>query len=121
MDSEKLYELEKRIQRSKDLMVPSDTLRSRVVSEVLGRHSGKQITDAIGRCCSILLIGSAVTLMSVRSLDRWWDRHYHPVSSSEILHKANDIKKERHLETTESLAEAYSQWKSKLASHWKPK
>jgi hypothetical protein len=37
-----------------------------------------------------------------------------------MLRKANDIKKERHLETTESLAEAYSQWKSQLASHWKP-
>ena len=100
-------------------MVASDTLRARVVSEILQRQSGQETTAKLYRACCILLICNACILMSVRSMDRWWNEHYQPVSSSDLLRKAKQIQEQSHLEPTESLAEAYSQWKSQLASHWK--
>lgn len=119
MDAEELYKLEKSIHRSKDLVVPSDTLRGRVVGEVRRRESGKQLADKIHRICCTLLIFIATSIMSVRSLDQWWGQPIEPVSSSDILRKANELQKESRLDPTESLAEAYSQWKMQLASHWK--
>lgn len=119
MDSEKLFDLENRIRRSGSLVVPSDTLRARVVSEVLRRQAGTEIMDKLYRICCVFLIGNACALMSVRSLDRWWDENCQPITSSELLHKADQLQKRDRLDPTESLAEAYSQWKSQLASRWK--
>jgi len=119
MDSERLLDLENRIRRSGDFVAPSDTLRGRVVSEVLRRQSGNEVMSKLYRICCVFLIGNACALMAANSLDRWWNEHSHPVTSSELLRKANQIQKQHKLDPSESLAEAYSQWKSQLASHWK--
>ncbi|MFM8571326.1 MAG: hypothetical protein ACKOAU_06990 [Pirellula sp.] len=119
MDSDQLHRLEERIRRSEDLVVPSDTLRGRVVSEVLRRHSGREFANNLSRFCCLALICQACVLMTVRSMDRWWSDHYHPVSSRELLTQAHAIQRESRLDANESLAEAYSQWKTRLASHWK--
>jgi len=118
MKSEHLYELEEQIRRSQDLVVPSDTLRGRIVSEVLRRESGSELTTKLYRFCCIALILNASALMSIRSMDRWWSEHYQPISSDKLLLKAQQIQDDRQLNPTESLAEAYSQWKNQLAQHW---
>ncbi|MFM7974109.1 MAG: hypothetical protein ACKO8U_03485 [Pirellula sp.] len=119
MDSERLFDLENRIRRSGDFVAPSDTLRGRVVSEVLRRQSGNEIISKLYRICCVFLIGNTCALMAANSLDRWWDEHSHLVTSSELLRKADQIQKQHKLDPSESLAEAYSQWKSQLATHWK--
>ena len=118
MESEHLYELEERIRRSQELVVPSDTLRGRIVSEILQRESGSELTTKLYRFCCLALIVNASVLMSVRSMDRWWSERYQPISSDKILLKAQQIQDDRQLNPTESLAEAYSQWKKQLAQHW---
>jgi hypothetical protein len=119
VDSEQLLNLEERIRNSQSLVVPSDTLRGRVVSEILQRQSGQVLAGKLYRFCCIALICNACILMSVRSMDRWWNEHYQPVSSSELLCRAQQIQDSSHMEPAESLAEAYHQWKLQLASHWK--
>ena len=118
MNSEQLHELEERIKRSENLVLTTDTLRGRVVSEVLQRERAASLVNQLSRFSVLLLICNACILMSVRSLDRWWHDHYQPVSSIELVRKAGEIQQESRLEPTESLAEAYGQWKSTLASHW---
>lgn len=118
MESEHLYELEEQIRRSQELVVPSDTLRGRIVSEILQRESGSELTAKLYRFCCFALIVNASVLMSVRSMDRWWSERYQPISSDKLLLKAQQIQDDSQLNPTESLAEAYSQWKNQLAQHW---
>ena len=119
MDSERLFDLENRIRRSGDFVAPSDTLRSRVVLEVLRREAGNENLSKLYRVCCVVLIGNAIALMSANSFHRWWDEHAHALTSSELLRRADMLQKQNRLDPAESLAEAYSQWKSQLASHWK--
>jgi hypothetical protein len=118
MNSEQLHELEERIKRSENLVLTTDTLRGRVVCEVLQRERAASLVNQLSRFSVLLLICNACILMSVRSLDRWWHDHHQPVSSIELVRKADEIQQGSRLGPTESLAEAYGQWKSKLASHW---
>ena len=113
-----LLEIESRVREAQALVVPSDTLRGRVVSEILRRESGNELSGKIYRFCCLALILNASMLMSARSMDRWWSELYQPVSSNKLLSKAQSIQEQSRLDPTESLAEAYSQWKSQLAEHW---
>ena len=112
MDSEKLFDLENRIRRSGDFVAPSDTLRGRVVSEVLRRQSGNEILSKLYRVCCVFLSGNACALMAANSLDRWWNELSHQVTSSELLRKANQIQKKHKPDPTQSLAEAKIHWKA---------
>jgi hypothetical protein len=118
MNSEQIHSLEERIKRSENHVLATDTLRGRIVGEVLRRDQAASLTNRLSRFSVLLLICNACVLMSIRSLDRWWHDHYQPLFSLELVRRADEIQQGSRLEPTESLAMAYGQWKSKLASHW---
>jgi hypothetical protein len=118
MNSEQIHSLEERIKRSENHVLASDTLRGRIVGEVLQRDQAASLANRLSRFSVLLLICNACVLMSIRSLDRWWHDHYQPLFSLELVRRADEIQQGSRLEPTESLAMAYGQWKSKLASHW---
>jgi hypothetical protein len=118
MNSEQIHSLEERIKRSENHVLATDTLRGRIVGEVLQRDQAASLANRLSRFSVLLLICNACVLMSIRSLDRWWQDHYQPLFSLELVRRADEIQQGSRLEPTESLAMAYGQWKSKLASHW---
>ena len=118
MNSEQIHSLEERIKRSENHVLATDTLRGRIVGEVLQRDQAASLANRLSRFSVLLLICNACVLMSIRSLDRWWHDHYKPLFSLELVRRADEIQQGSRLEPTESLAIAYGQWKSKLASHW---
>jgi hypothetical protein len=118
MNSEQIHSLEERIKRSENHVLATDTLRGRIVGEVLRRDQAASLTNRLSRFSVLLLICNACVLMSIRSLDRWWHDHYQPLFPLELVRRADEIQQGSRLEPTESLAMAYGQWKSKLASHW---
>ena len=118
MNSEQIHCLEERIKRSENHVLATDTLRGRIVGEVLQRDQAASLANRLSRFSVLLLICNACVLMSIRSLDRWWHDHYQPLFSLELVRRADEIQQGSRLEPTESLAMAYGQWKSKLASHW---
>lgn len=118
MNSEQIHRLEERIKRSENHVLATDTLRGRIVGEVLQRDRAASLAKRLSRFSVLLLICNACILMSIRSLDRWWHDHYQPLFSVELVRRADEIQQGSRLEPAESLAMAYGQWKSKLASHW---
>jgi len=118
MNSEQIHSLEERIKRSENHVLATDTLRGRIVGEALQRDQAASLANRLSRFSVLLLICNACILMSIRSLDRWWHDHYQPLFSVELVRRADEIQQGSRLEPTESLAMAYGQWKSKLASHW---
>ena len=118
MNSEQIHRLEERIKRSENHVLATDTLRGRIVGEVLQRDQAASLSNRLSRISVLLLICNACILMSIRSLDRWWHDHYQPLFSVELVRRADEIQQGSRLEPTESLAMAYGQWKSKLASQW---
>ena len=118
MNSEQIHSLEERIKRSENHVLATDTLRGRIVGEVLQRDQAASLANRLSRFSVLLLICNACVLMSIRSLDRWWHDHYQPLFSLELVRRADEIQQGSRLEPTESLAMAYGQGKSKLASHW---
>jgi len=118
MNSEQIHRIEERIKRSENHVLATDTLRGRIVGEVLQRDQAASLANRLSRFSVLLLICNACILMSIRSLDRWWHAHYQPLFSVELVRRADEIQQGSRLEPTESLAMAYGQWKLKLASHW---
>ena len=111
-------DLEQRIRGAKDLVVPSDTLRGRVVGESLRRHQGERFDRRVYRLCMLLLIGSACYCMSLRSLDGWWNEHFRITTSETIERRAEEIRRIHHVSPADSTADAYSEWKNALSSQW---
>jgi hypothetical protein len=114
-----LTALELRIQQAADLVVPSDTLRGRIVGEALRRHRDEQTDRRILRYGFTFLLARVCVLFAFAALEKRFEDRLRPVTSDVLLRRADELRAEGGLEPAESLALAYDEWRMHLkASGW---
>jgi hypothetical protein len=117
--SEELTAIELRIQQAADLVVPSDTLRGRIVGEALRRDRDEQNDRKILRYGFTLLLASVCVVFAFAELEKRFEDRFRLVTSDALLRRADQLRAEGDLEPAESLALAYDEWRMHLkASGW---
>lgn len=109
--------VEDRVRQAGDLIVPSETLRGRILEEALRQHRGEGLDRMLMRLGFALLLASLSVVLAFRSSDSRWQERYRPITSEVLLERAEAISGDSHMEQAEALAMAYDEWRMNLRSN----
>jgi|LakMenEpi03Aug12_release.lakeMendotaPanAssembly.Ray.scaffolds.fasta_scaffold41330_6 hypothetical protein len=109
--------VEDRVRQAGDFIVPSETLRGRILEEALRQHRGEGFDRMLMRLGFALLLASLSVVLAFRSGDSRWQERYRPVTSEVLLERAEALSGDSHMQEAEALAMAYDEWRMNLRSN----
>lgn len=117
-DDDSIAELEARIREAAAYIRPSDRLRGRVLVRAKQWVADRWSDRVLFRSSLALAMGLLCLMIAVQRLESWWIDHPAVISSARIESAAARLADEKHLQTNESVAEAYREWRENLAAKW---
>ncbi len=109
--------VEDRVRQAGDLIIPSETLRGRILEEALRQHRVDGLDRMLMRLGFALLLASLSVVLAFRSSDSRGQERYRPVTSEVLLERAESLSGDSHMQQAEALAMAYDEWRMNLRSN----
>ena len=109
--------IEDRVLQAGNLIVPSETLRGRILEEARRKHRDEGSDRMLMRFGFALLLASLSVLLALRSNDSRWQERLRPVTSEVLLERAEALGGDSQMQQSEALAMAYDEWRMNLSSN----
>jgi len=119
-DSDSQYmgeRIENRLRQASDLIVPSETLRGRILEQALRQHRDEGADRMLMRFAFALLLASLSVVLAYRAGDSRWQDRFRPVTSDVLLERAEALSADSSMQQAEALALAYDEWRMNLKSN----
>lgn len=109
--------IEDRVRQAGNLIVPSETLRGRILEEARRQYRDEGTDRMLMRFGFALLLASLSVLLALRSSDSRLQERFRPVTSEVLLERAEALSGDSQMQQAEALAMAYDEWRMNLRSN----
>ncbi|MEI8213315.1 MAG: hypothetical protein WCI02_14295 [Planctomycetota bacterium] len=114
----RIAELESQLRSASDFVRPTDSLRGQILVRAKEWNADRTRDRAIFRTSTAAALCLICAMFTMSRLEVWWINHPAVISSARMQERADRLAKEHHLQSSESIADAFQQWRENLASKW---
>jgi hypothetical protein len=115
---DRIAELESRLRSARDFIRPTEPLRGQILVRAKEWSADRTRDRALFRTSAAAALCLICAMFTMSRLEVWWINHPAVISSARMQERADRLAKEHHLQSSESMADAFQQWRENLASKW---